>query len=238
MSVWEAGVEGGYCTVWVFWSKTWDLFHSHRWAFFFVFQGINTSHVIPWVKEMQSVFVWLIKSFKNPFILGYIAVIFRKQFTKNFIPPPPQVCISLAVTWFSLLHLQNSHLLTSAVLHECQFHTGQSLRGPLCLSSAWVLGAPVKSFQHLSPPRLCISITVVPASLGIWLIGKLELAEEVEDNVQVFYLNKHTLQFILLDFVLWIRTPQVILLQTRNCLLTPDYKPQSVLLCLWKHISL
>lgn len=108
---------------------------------------------------------------------------------------------------------------------------------PLC-SSSWVLGAPVKSFQHLPPPRLCISIIVVPASLGIWLIGKLELAEEVEDNAQVFYLNKHTLQFILLDFVLWMRTPQVILLQTRNCLLTPDYKPQNVLLCLWKHISL
>lgn len=31
--------------------------------FFFVFPGINTSHVIPWIKEMQSVFVWLIKSF-------------------------------------------------------------------------------------------------------------------------------------------------------------------------------
>ena len=62
---------------------------------FFVFQGINTSHVIPWVKEMQSVFVWLIKSFKNPFILGYIAVIFRKQFTKNFISPPKFVLAQL-----------------------------------------------------------------------------------------------------------------------------------------------
>ena len=62
---------------------------------FFVFQGINTSHVIPWNKEMKSVFVWLIKSFKNPFILGYIAEIFRKQFTKSFIPhPSPQFVLS------------------------------------------------------------------------------------------------------------------------------------------------
>lgn len=80
----------------------------------------------------------------------------------------------------------------------------------------------------IPPPCLCISIITVHVSLGIWLIAKLVLAEEVEDNMWVFSLNKHILQFILLDFVLWMRTPQVILLPSRNCLLTPDYRLQCV----------
>lgn len=100
------------------------------------------------------------------------------------------------------------------------------LRPPLC-HSLHLCGSSVDHFSIPPPPPppcLCIRISTVLASSGTWLMGKLVLAEDVEDNAQVFDLNKHTLQFILLDFVLWMRTPAVILLQSRICWLAPDHR--------------
>lgn len=128
---------------------------------------------------------------------------------------------------------QGSEELVSLILGKAKlpsFHSvtfSHSIMGALCYCQ-W------NDFSIFPPaPHTCVcssSIAAVHASLGIWLIGKLVPAEEVEDCASVFYLNKYTLQFNLLDFVLWMRTPQEILSQPRNCLLIPDHRLQSVLL--------